>query len=478
MHFTYSKRLFALLLSYTILLAGTFIVFQYHREKRFRTSELDSELQLVNTFILNELADSVPISEIPLSEIQPFDDLRVTIISRNGDVVYDNSLDSLPSTNHLTRSEISQALKSGRGYTLRRHSESTGNTYFYSAMRGNDGVVVRTAVPYSLPLNDFLKADVKFLWVMGLIALAICCIGYIATHRIGLQVARLRKFAESVERGERISDTDPFPHDELGDISNHLVRLYARLQQANAATMREHRAALFEQKEKERIKKQLTNNINHELKTPVASIQACLETIVDHPNLTSEKRTDFIERSLANTHRLKRLLDDVSLITRMDDGGDAILVRPLNLSSIIAECVAEHEPMAQTKEIVIDNAVTESIAISGNDSLLGSVFRNLITNAIAYSGGSKITITLAKKTPEKVVINVYDNGSGVPAEHLPHLFERFYRIDTGRSRAAGGTGLGLAIVKNAVIFHKGTISVENSSPHGLKFTISLPINKS
>lgn len=476
MKLTYSRRLFLLLLTYSLLLAGCFLAFQYKREKEFKAAELDSELHLINTLILNELSDSIPLADIRLSGLEPFTDLRVSVISPSGELIYDNSLDSLPHTNHLHRSEIARAITDGHGYTVRRHSESTGNTYFYSATRGADGTVVRTAVPYSLPLKEFLEADFNFLWVMGMIAFVMCVAGYIVTRRIGLHVARLGRFAQSVERGERISDTDPFPHDELGDISNHLVRLYSRLQQANAARLREHRAALFEQQEKERIKKQLTNNINHELKTPVASIQACLETLADHPNLSPERRIDFINRSLANAHRLKRLLDDVSLITRMDDGGEAIIRRRLDLHSIIAECVAEHEPIAAAKGITIVNRIDESIEFTGNDSLLGSIFRNLISNAIAYSGGSLITLTRIATTADKLTIILADNGSGVPTEQLPHLFERFYRIDTGRSRAAGGTGLGLSIVKNAVIFHHGNIKVDNATPHGLRFTITLPLD--
>lgn len=121
--------------------------------------------------------------------------------------------------------------------------------------------------------------------VHGGVTVLMCIIGYFVTRRVGLHISRLRLFAEKAERGERIYDTEPFPHDELGDISNHIVRLYARLQQAITDRDREHRSALHEEQEKIRIKKQLTNNINHELKTPVAAMQVCLETLIDHPDL-------------------------------------------------------------------------------------------------------------------------------------------------------------------------------------------------
>ncbi len=163
--------------------------------------------------------------------------LRISIIDANGKIVYDNSLDSLPGTNHLDRKEIAEAMKRGEGYALRRHSESTGGTYFYAAKRG-DGYVVRSAMPYNVSLNQLLAADYAFLWVMIVVTIIMCIIGFFATRRVGRHIGRLNRFAESAERGERIFDTEPFPHDELGDISNNIVRLYARLQQA--ITDRDH----------------------------------------------------------------------------------------------------------------------------------------------------------------------------------------------------------------------------------------------
>lgn len=132
----------------------------------------------------------------------------------------------------------------------------TDESYFYSAKRG-DKYIVRSAVPYSLSLDTLLAADYTFLRVMLIITAIMCVIGYFATRKVGVHVARLNKFAENAERGERIIDTEPFPHDELGEISNHIVRLYARLQQAVAERDREHRTALHEEREKIRIKQSI-----------------------------------------------------------------------------------------------------------------------------------------------------------------------------------------------------------------------------
>ncbi|WP_301390752.1 MULTISPECIES: cell wall metabolism sensor histidine kinase WalK, partial [Muribaculaceae] len=315
-----------------------------------------------------------------------------------------------------------------------------------------------------------------FLWIMGIITMVMCVLGYFATRRVGLHIIRLNRFAENVENGAQISDTEPFPHDELGEISNHIVRLYARLQQAVADRDSEHRAALHEQLEKERIKKQLTNNINHELKTPVASIRVSVETMLAHRNMSDEKQILFLQRCLTNTERLQRLLTDVSLLTRMDDGSASILREQVNLTDIINDVVEDRQIIAATKGIRIENFVSHNVIMAGNASLLEAVFNNLIDNAIVYSGGTRIKIELISIDNDKVVIALSDNGCGVPPEHLPRLFERFYRIDKGRSRAAGGTGLGLSIVKNAVILHGGEISAETQCSGGLLFKITFSRN--
>lgn len=468
--------MFLWLVGYSLLLTVGFTAFQYYREKQFKAEELDARLQLVNTYILTEIREGRPVEEIDLSEFHPLDSIRISVISGSGQIVYDNALDSLPQASHLDRTEISQAIRNGSGYTVRRHSLSTGSNYFYSAKRGDDGIIVRTAVPYSTSLSALLRADYGFIWITFVIAIVMCVMGYFATRRLGHHITRLHRFAEDVENGGIVSicDSDPLPDDELSEISSNIVRLYARLQQAYADRDAEHRAALHEQQEKQRIKRQLTNNINHELKTPVASVRVCLETLIDHPDLDPEKRLHFLQRAAANTERLQRLLADISLITRMEDGARSIEKSRVDLAEIIAESVSDREMAAASKGIVIRDDVPGPIPAEGNPVLLEAIFNNLIDNAIAYSGATTIRISVVSEDDSRVTLGVADNGVGVADEHLPRLFERFYRIDKGRSRSAGGTGLGLSIVRNAVAFHGGSISVERPHAGGLLFRITLP----
>ena len=469
---TYHRRLFVGLVAFSFLMLGCFAIFQYHREKQFKAEELNLRLQTVNSRIMDCLAGngevSVPASVIP----HDFPGLRISIINDSGAVIYDNTLDSMPGTSHLDREEIAKAMKHGEGFSIRRHSQSTGGTYFYAAKRG-DGYVVRSAMPYTVSLNQLLAADYAFLWVMIVVTVIMCIIGFFATRRVGRHIGRLNRFAESAERGERIFDTEPFPHDELGDISNNIVRLYARLQQAITDRDHEHRLAIHEQAEKIRIKRQLTNNMNHELKTPVASMQVCLETLMSHKNLSEEKRDEFVARCYAANERLRKLLADVSVITRMEDGGENIQKSPVRIKELVSEICDEYKEIAAEKGIEIAQNVSYDGEIEGSASLLSSIFHNLIDNALEYSGATRIEIKDDYSNSGFLAISVADNGCGVPPEHLPRLFERFYRIDKGRSRQAGGTGLGLSIVKNAVLWHGGTIKVANRRGGGLIFIFTL-----
>lgn len=468
----YSQRLFLWLVGYSLLLVGCFVVFQYNREKAFKAEELNARLQLVNARLLDEISrnggrvDSLRYDEFP------FDYLRVSVIDYDGNVVFDNTLDTLPSYSHLNREEIAEALNEGTGYTLRRHSESSDNFYFYSARKG-DGIIVRSAIPYSVSLHELLSADYGFLWFMAFVTVLMCTIGYAATRKLGRNIQRLNRFAERAERGERIYDMEPFTHDELGDISNHIVRLYARLQKAMADIAREHKAALHEEREKIRIKKQLTNNINHELKTPVASIVVCLETIISRRDMSADKRDEFVERCYSNALRLRKLLDDVSIITRMDDGGATVIKENVDLSAIIRETLHDFEVRAAGAGVSINLHQPDKLMMNGNAGLLLSIFHNLLDNALSYSGCSSVDINVDGSDEHYVTVSFRDNGCGIPQEHIPHIFERFYRVDKGRSRKAGGTGLGLAIVKNAVALHGGSISAENRVPEGLEFVLTL-----
>ena len=469
---SYHKRLFLMLLAFFWSIIICFIYFQYTREKQYKSDFLNAQLQLYNTTLLQTIENAPSFEEYVNTHTLPFEDLRISIISPDGSVIYDNMLaiDSLD--NHSLRPEVADALKKGQGYNIERLSASDGREYFYSATRGKE-FIVRTAIPQSDALKELLKTDWTFLGIMMSISLAMSILAYFATRRLGKNIERLNRFAAKAEKGESFDDGEMFPNDELGSISNHIVQLYTQWQQTIKDRDIAHEATLREEQEKIRIKRQLTNNINHELKTPVASIQVCLETLLSGINLSEEKRQELIERCYTNNERLRRLLGDVSLITRMEDGSQLIGKEPVNINNIIDDIAAELDIMPENERFELHTDFKEQVFVDGNLSLIGSIFRNLTENAIAYSGGRNIYISLVENNGSLCKITFEDDGCGVEEKQLQRLFERFYRVDKGRSRQMGGTGLGLAIVKHAVQFHGGNINVSNRTGGGLRFDFTL-----
>lgn len=469
---SYHKRIFLLLLAFSWTIILCFIGFQYLREKQYKSAFLSAQLQLYNQHLLATIEEGLPHEEFIATHARPFEELRISIISLSGAVIYDNMLDVQLLDNHRKRPEIVSAMKNGSGFHIGRQSSSDGREYFYSATCG-ERVIVRTAIPYSASLRELLKADWHFLGIMIAISLGMSVLAYFATKRLGTNIERLNRFAAKAEKGETFDESEAFPNDELGSISNHIVRLYGQWQQTIRDRDIAHEAAMREEQEKIRIKRQLTNNINHELKTPVASMQVCLETLLSGISLSEEKRQELVERCYSNNERLRRLLEEVSLITRMEDGSQLIGKEDIVINDIIHEIAEELAIMPEDERLTLLSDFNESISIHGNLSLIASIFRNLTENAIAYSGGKNIYISLIHNNETSCHIRFEDDGCGVEEKQLPRLFERFYRVDKGRSRRMGGTGLGLAIVKHAVQFHGGNITVCNRPNGGLRFDFTL-----
>ncbi len=235
----------------------------------------------------------------------------------------------------------------------------------------------------------------------------------------------------------------------------------------------DERISREQQQRQNQMRRELTQNIAHELKTPVASILGYTDTILDNPDISDDTRRQFIVRTNAQARRLSALLQDISTLNKMDYAPEILKMERIDLSAMVADIVQESEQALAAKQMAFRNCLPQDICIQGNWQLLYSIFRNLTDNAINYAGANTTIELSAEQLPDGWHFTFSDNGVGVPDEHLPRLFERFYRIDKGRSRNLGGTGLGLAIVKNAVVLHGGQISVSNAASGGLHFDFTL-----
>ena len=585
-HFlSFSRKLFLSVISLFLVFAICFIAYQYQREREYKIELLNTKLQDYNSRLYEQLEEQPLDSEIISGYINKhiLEDLRVTLIDAEGNVVYD----SYPThnnqiENHLNRPEVQKAIKHGNGYDVRRTSETTGVPYFYSATRYKD-YIVRSALPYNVSLINNLQADPHYLWFTIIVTLLLMIIFYKFTNKLGTSISQLREFAMRAERNEPIEMAmqSAFPHNELGEISQHIIQIYKRLHETKEALYIEREKlithlqisheglgeftkdkkeilvnnlftqysnlisdsnletteevfaiselkeiihfinknqqersrgkgekrmsvtinkngrtfiveciifqdASFEisindvtqEEEQVRLKRQLTQNIAHELKTPVSSIQGYLETIVSNENIPREKINVFLERCYAQSNRLSRLLRDISVLTRMDEAASMIDMERVDISVLVGNIINEVSLELDEKHITVINSLKKSIQVKGNYSLLYSIFRNLMDNAIAYAGSNiQININCFREDENFYYFSFADTGIGVSPEHLNRLFERFYRVDKGRSRKLGGTGLGLAIVKNAVIIHGGNISAKNNQGGGLEFVFTLAKEK-
>ena len=223
------------------------------------------------------------------------------------------------------------------------------------------------------------------------------------------------------------------------------------------------------------LKKQMTSNIAHELRTPVTSIRGYLETLLACPDMPQERKHAFLERAYSQTLRLSELISDMALISKIEEKSSNFKKMEIDLYDVANEVFDEFSERMAVRNVSVENRIPQGSVLMATRTLVYSILRNLVENSLKYAGeGITIHIEDFYIPSDKMhYVTYYDTGTGVPEEHLERIFERFYRVSEGRTRDDGGSGLGLSIVRNAVDFHGGKIRVENREEGGLKFSFSL-----
>lgn len=482
---SYQWRLFLPLATILCIVFGLIIYYQYKREADYRAQIFGSELEMIDNRILNAYDEDVNLRTF-LNFIQKFfkgsvfEGVRVSVyfdgqlqyslgtpipIDNDGLTLRGYGLDNSP-TEGSERKIIA-------GRTV--GSDEDGNCYLFSKTKSSDGrVTVRTAMPYSDNVHDAIDVDTTVWLVIIGCLLTTLLVTYYFTSILSRNVVLLKDFAYRATTGGRFSGEDKFPRNELGEISREIIKLYHERLKAMELIKKERKIAINAIEEKVKITRQLTNNINHEIKTPVGIIRGYLESIIADPEMDTATRNRFLDRMLMNVERLTDLLNDVSTMTRLENGADMIAVEKIDMHDLVYQIESDLPANNLSGNLEFSFDIPFECNVSGNYNLIQGMICGLIRNAALHSGGTEIGLRMISENKRFYVFSFYDNGNGVSSEHIPHLFERFYRVDTGRSRKMGGTGLGLPIVKSTIISLGGTISVHNRSTGGLEFIFTLP----
>ncbi len=459
---------------------GLIIWYQYKREADYRAHVLKEELSLIDNRVIYAYMHDANLRPFMTFVQQFFKDskfegVRISVYDMSGE--HERLLYSLgiPIPYNLDEINIERRITDEDGGGIGVGTDLDGATYFYSGTTSSDGkIVVRTAMPYNKKVHDALSID-STVWLVMLASLMLTMlITYFSLKRLTRSVTLLKDFAYRAATGIHFTGVDKFPSNELGEISREIVTLYRERGNAIELINKERKVAIHAIEEKVRVTRQMAQNINHEIKTPVGIVRGYLESILADPNMDKETRTRFLQRMLQNIERLSALLNDVSTMTRLENGSDKIAVEMVDMHDLVYQVDNDISMNNFAGGMKFDFDVPIGCCVTGNYSLIYGMICGLIKNSAMHSGGTLIGLKLISESDRFYVFSFYDNGTGVGEEHIPHLFERFYRVDAGRSRKAGGTGLGLPIVKSTVTLMGGTISVHNRSTGGLEFIFTFP----
>lgn len=398
---------------------------------------------------------------------------RFTIIGRDGQVLNDSSGEPSNMENHASRPEVQSALRGERGSNIRR-SATLGAEFLYVAVPMPPGAL-RMAVPMTAVDSqvDALRGQLLVAVIFGF--LPVVLLALLFARMVSRRLGRIIGFAETLAEGHFEARLQVQGNDELSMLSERMNETAVKLQRMFEEQEREH----AELEKLERIRKDFVINVSHELRTPLASIQGYTETLLDGAIHDPAHNIRFLNIIRQNAERLGRLTADLLTLSRIELKTQKFQFAGYYVNDLLRDCVDSMQPLAEKKNIrlVLETAPAETEVFCDSEAM-HQIMSNLIDNALKYTpenqsiyvGALKLT---AGKNP-MVEIYVRDTGCGIPADDLPRLFERFYRVDKARSRELGGTGLGLAIVKHLVRAMGGEIKVESQMNAGSRFAFTVP----
>lgn len=473
----YQWRIFAL---QSVIMVGTIVVMGvwiHHTERRLRVESIRNQIEFVNQRIINSYENDLDAEQFlqfvgHYYKAHPlFEHIRISLyyegegLETLGEPISPTEM-ALFAEHGTAPFEVKVAGADDRRFLALQQSKVSA-----------DGKLrVVTVLPFdSAMLSQRFYSGVYS--VLAMLALLLLIGTYIASRQLGRNVEALRLFAQRAGNEPDYDLPQEFANDELGDISRQIVHM---AQERNAMVLRlehEHQVAVDAMKETDRMKRRLANDLNHELKTPVAVIKGYVDTIVQHPDMDEHSRRRFLLKIAEHADRLASIIQAQSFLNGLENGSMAMSTEAVEVKDVAMQVAADLAAAGflQTMNFICN--VPPNCTVQINRRLLNAIFTNLIKNAALHSHGTQCVLDCDASTDQGMqLFRLSDNGRGVPSETLDYLFERFYRVESGRSRQSGGSGLGLPIVKAAIDAAGGSISVANRTDgHGLTFTFTLPI---
>ncbi|MEF9954042.1 MAG: ATP-binding protein [Clostridium sp.] len=405
--------------------------------------------------------------EEKLKEVSISNNSRFTLMRRDGTVIADTEIsDAASMENHMEREEIKSALRDGSGHATRRSDTLKREMLYVAKMSQNGEYILRLAVPFS-GMREYLP----MLFPAVLLSFAIAFFGSFMeaesfSQSITKPLQEISKEMIKVDGDYADLHFETCPYQEINVIADTTTKM--------SQNVREYLERLEQEKQ---IRQEFFSNASHELKTPITSIRGYVELLESGMIQDEATQSDFFRRIKKESLRMTSLVDDILMISRLESRGGKADIVPIRVLELMDETVASLSTQAAEREVLIHKEC-EDFFIYADVRQMTELFMNLLTNAIKYNNPSGEVWITAKKEKEWMILTVRDSGVGIPKESLTRIFERFYRVDKGRSRKQGGTGLGLSIVKHVVNFYHGTVQVESEIGKGSIFTVAIPVIES
>ncbi len=465
-------------LSYVLIIAFTTFIVSYllviKAEQFVEHTALESlqeKLVLFEAFFEDGTSWRDPETIKKLIQMARDTNTRLTVLDEHGEILMESEIEEIQiSENHKTRPEVAQAVRDSLG-VAKRYSTLKDAQTLYTAKKTETQkgpLIIRLGVPIGdiqSRLSDIFSAlaiGAGFGMVLSLL------VALVIVRRITDPVSEMTKVAGAISLGNYAARIRRLPNNEIGTLGEAINRL-AEAVQAN----------ISRREKMEQIRREFSSNVSHELKTPLTSIKGYVDTLLTGALDDKENNVRFLRIIENNVDRLSNLVTDLLRLATIEANEGVVTLEPVDWLPIVQEALARHQIKADNKKLDISVSVgtnNSSTLVKGRAKAMSHILDNLLNNALHYTpeqGRIEITIRQEGKFIE---LAVADSGIGIAPQDQPRVFERFYRVDTARSRNEGGTGLGLAIVKHLVIQLHGTISVDSQLGKGAIFRVRLLAN--